>query len=327
MERTWQYDGIRYAPDEQGSAVAADGQTQAESAERMPDTVDYKGETVNVQEALESHQNRKDWERTYKQRDQALAESRKSYDQALNKLIDKVATPAPEPKPEPEVDISSAEAAVAKMPDPVQDPEGFQKAQLNLLREHGKAVAKSVRETVLDEVKEDSAKVRSELTQAQTEQATKDIVKENLDMVDRYLDKHHADLSDEERSAVRSKVGNLTGKEYGDVVTLPGGKRVFRYNEKAVEDAAGLVPSVRKRNQTNIEAAAYRDGLAGRDRGQEAASPRDTSSSGPMPGANARIEDKIAWLQGQDEGTVLRELNRLSVEEQAQLVQSAAYGG
>ena len=281
--------------------------------QQLPDKIQIDGEEINLQDAIADHRNRRDWQKAQTQRDQEIAAQRKEVNELLSKVIDQVGPNNQQAAQQVAQNVANdfdVESRIEAMPDPIEDEKGYKQAMAGLLKEYGDAIKSEVQQT--------ATSLKSETQQEIANQSQKDrIVQDNLRMVRDYVANKFGDsISTAETDEVIRRVGQKWGPEYGSEDT----SGAFRFNENAVEESIWQVPSLRTQliaSQTN---EARKEGLTGRQAGQQALSPTNRAAS--RPGQNAPIGDKIDWLRGLSEPEMHRAVGNMNADERNQMLKS-----
>ena len=128
------------------------------------------------------------------------------------------------------------------------------------------------------------------------------------------------DVTETDVNDVIKRVGQKWGPEYG----TEDASGAFRYNEHAVEEALWGVPALRTRliaSQTN---EARKEGLTGRQKGQQGSPSANRTVARPTN--NAPIGDKIEWLRSLGEDEMGRAVSRMNSDERNNMLR-ALYNG
>jgi hypothetical protein len=281
--------------------------------QQLPSKVQIDGEEIDLQQAINDHKNKKEWQKSQTQRDQEIASQRKEVNDLLSKVIDRVAPDNNEAK----TAVSNSfdiDGMIEKIPDPIEDEKGYKAGIADLLKNYG--------ESLKNEISQQTESLKSETQNQIASQSQKDrIVQDNLRMVRDYVANNIGDVSETEVNEVIKRVGQKWGPEYG----AEDSSGAFRYNDTAVEEAIWGVPSLRTRLMASETNEARKEGLTGRQRGQQGQPP--TNRAVPQrPGSNAPIGDKINWLQSLSSDEMQRAVSRMDSNERNSMLQ-ALYGG
>ena len=302
MSEAVQYDASAEQPTEDS------GQDQ-----QLPDKVQIDGEEINLQDAIADHRNRRDWQKAQTQRDQEIAAQRKEVNELLSKVIDQVgpnnqqATQAAAETVAVDFDV---DGRIDAMPDPIEDEKGYKQAMAGLLKEYGDAIKSEVQQT--------TTSLKSETQQEIANQSQKDrIVQDNLRMVRDYVANKFGDnASEADIEKVIQRVGQKWGPEYG----AEDASGAFRYNEGAIEESIWQVPALRTQLVASQTNEARKEGLTGRQLGQQSQSPTNRAASRPSQGAP--IGDKIDWLRSLSEPEMQRAVTSMPPDERNNMLKS-----
>ncbi len=97
-KKTWQDKGLHHAPDERAAQAANEEDEKEEQSQ--DDTIEIDGEKYSRKDAVDALKNKSSWERSLKQKDQMLAESRKTMESVVNKVLEGGAKPPAQEEPE-----------------------------------------------------------------------------------------------------------------------------------------------------------------------------------------------------------------------------------
>ena len=296
---------------------AASGESQDSEDQQLPETVQIDGEDINLQDAISDHRNRRDWQKAQTQRDQEIATQRKDVNELLNKVIDKVGSQNLEEKQQA---VSAAtsdfnlEERIASLPDPIEDDAGYKSSMAGLLKEYGNAIK--------SEIAVQTSTLKTETQQEIAVQSQKDrIVQDNLRMVRDYVANKFGDSASEtDIEKVIQRVGQKWGPEYG----AEDASGAFRYNEGAIEESIWQVPALRTQLVASQTNEARKEGLTGRQLGQQSQSPTNRAAS--RPGTSAPIGDKIDWLRTLSEPEMQRAVSSMPSAERNNMLKSLYNG-
>jgi len=281
--------------------------------QHIPDKVQIDGEEIDVRQAIADHKNKKDWQKSQTQRDQEIAEQKKEVNDLLNKVVDQIA-----PNNKGAVDAVQTtfdlDSAMENIPDPIEDEKGYKRGIANLLKEYG--------DNLKTELSQQTESLKAETQSQIASQSQKDrIVQDNLRMVRDYVANHVGDVSEPELNEVVKRVGQKWGSEYGS----EDSSGAFRYNNTAVEEAIWGVPSLRTRLMASETNEARKEGLTGRQRGQQGTAPTNRTATS-RPSNNAPIGDKINWLRSLEGDAVQRAVSNMKPDERNTMLR-ALYDG
>ena len=279
--------------------------------QQLPDTIQIDGEDINLQDAIADHKNRKEWQKAQTQRDQEISAQRKEVNELLSKVIDQVGNSPQSGKAVQEVASNfDVDARIAEMPDPLEDEKGYKAAMAGLLKEYGDSIKSEIQQTT-SSIKDDTSKEIANQSQKDR------IVQDNLRMVRDYVAKKFGDsVSESDTDEVIRRVGQKWGAEYG----TEDSSGAFRFNEKAVEESIWQVPSLRTQLIASETNEARKEGLTGRERGQQGLTPSNRAAS--RPGQGAPIGDKIDWLNSLNENEMQRAVRSMGADERNQMLKS-----
>lgn len=290
---------------------ASQEQPEKDSAgdQQLPEKIQVDGEEINLHDAIADHRNKKEWQQTQTQRDQEIAAQRREVNELLGKVIDQVAPNNPQAV-ESVTDSFDLESRMEGLPDSVEDEKGFKSGFTQILQEYGDAIK--------SEVTAQTSNIKSETQQTIVNQSQKDrIVQDNLRMVRDSLAKTFGDgISEAEIGEVITRVGMKHGQNYGQ----GDASGAFRFNEEAITESMWGVPSLRTKLVAEQTNEARKEGLTGRQAGQQGLSPTNRAAS--RPGQNAPISDKIEWLRGHSDQEMHRAVNNMSSDERNQMLRS-----
>ena len=268
--------------------------------QHIPTEVEVDGQKVNVQQAIDDHLNKKEWQKAQTQRDQEIAEQRKQITGILDKVIDKtnqlepVATAPPKPS-------CYLHARRNQLPDPVEDEKGYRAGMTQVMKEYG--------ESLKSDVEASTQKLREESKNQIASQSQADrIVQDNLRMVDDYIAKNLGEVTPQEKADIVERVGQKWGASYG----TEDSSGAFRYNESAVEESLWQVPSVRNRMVSKETNQARNEGLRGRQAGQTGLSSTGRVNS---PASNAPMSEKVEYLRGLSERDAQLAVGSMSMQD------------
>ena len=281
--------------------------------QQIPDKVQIDGEEIDVRQAIADHKNKKDWQKSQTQRDQEIAEQRKEVNDLLNKVVDQVA-PNNKGAADAVQTTFDLDSAMENIPDPIEDEKGYKRGIANLLKEYG--------DNLKTELSQQTESLKAETQSQIASQSQKDrIVQDNLRMVRDYVANTLGDdVTETDVNDVIKRVGQKWGPEYG----TEDSSGAFRYNEHAVEEALWGVPALRTRliaSQTN---EARKEGLTGRQKGQQGSPSANRTVARPTN--NAPIGDKIEWLRSLGEDEMGRAVSRMNSDERNNMLR-ALYNG
>lgn len=283
------------------------------ATQTIPEKVQVDGEEIDVRQAIADHRNKKEWQRSQTQRDQEIAAQRKEVNDLLGKVIDQVAPNNAQAVANTDSSFD-LDGMLEKIPDPIEDEKGYKAAMAQVLKDYGRAL-KSEIASQTNNLKTDTQK------QIQSQSQKDRIVQDNLRMVRDYVAKTLGDdVTETDVNDVIKRVGQKWGPEYG--TEDPSG--AFRYNEHAVEEALWGVPALRTRliaSQTN---EARKEGLTGRQKGQQGSPSANRAVARPTN--NAPIGDKIEWLRSLGEDEMGRAVSRMNPDERNNMLR-ALYNG
>lgn len=292
---------------------AASGESQDSEDQQLPETIQIDGEDINLQDAISDHRNRRDWQKAQTQRDQEIASQRKEVNELLGKVIDRVGSQSSEANQQAVATVASdfdLDQRISNLPDPIEDDAGYKSSMANLLKEYGDAIK--------SEITVQQVALKTETQQEIATQSQKDrIVQDNLRMVRDYVANKFGDsVSETDVDKVIQRVGQKWGPEYG----AEDASGAFRYNESAIEESIWQVPSLRTQLVASQTNEARKEGLTGRQLGQQSQSPTNRAAS--RPGQNAPIGDKIEWLRGLSEPEMQRAVSSMGSDERNNMLKS-----
>lgn len=283
------------------------------ATQTIPEKVQVDGEEIDVRQAIADHRNKKEWQRSQTQRDQEIAAQRKEVNDLLGKVIDQVAPNNAQAVANTDSSFD-LDGMLEKIPDPIEDEKGYKAAMAQVLKDYGNAL-KSEIASQTNNLKTDTQK------QIQSQSQKDRIVQDNLRMVRDYVAKTLGDdVTETDVNDVIKRVGQKWGPEYG----TEDASGAFRYNEHAVEEALWGVPALRTRliaSQTN---EARKEGLTGRQKGQQGSPSANRTVARPTN--NAPIGDKIEWLRSLGEDEMGRAVSRMNSDERNNMLR-ALYNG
>jgi len=292
---------------------AASGESQDSEDQQLPETIQIDGEDINLQDAISDHRNRRDWQKAQTQRDQEIASQRKEVNELLGKVIDRVGSQSSEANQQAVATVASdfdLDQRISNLPDPIEDDAGYKSSMANLLKEYGDAIK--------SEITVQQVALKTETQQEIATQSQKDrIVQDNLRMVRDYVANKFGDsVSEADVDKVIQRVGQKWGPEYG----AEDASGAFRYNESAIEESIWQVPALRTQLVASQTNEARKEGLTGRQLGQQSQSPTNRAAS--RPGQNAPIGDKIEWLRGLSEPEMQRAVSSMGSDERNNMLKS-----
>ena len=268
--------------------------------QHIPTEVEVDGQKVNVQQAIDDHLNKKEWQKAQTQRDREIAEQRKQITGILDKVIDKTnqQEPVATAPPKPSFDL---DARMNQLPDPVEDEKGYRAGMTQVMKEYG--------ESLKSDVEASTQKLREESKNQIASQSQADrIVQDNLRMVDDYIAKNLGEVTPQEKADIVERVGQKWGASYG----TEDSSGAFRYNESAVEESLWQVPSVRNRMVSKETNQARNEGLRGRQAGQTGQSSTGRVNS---PASNAPMSEKVEYLRGLSERDAQLAVGSMSMQD------------
>ena len=111
--------------------------------QQIPTEVEVDGQKVNVQQAIDDHLNKKEWQKAQTQRDQEIAEQRKQITGIIDKVIDKTnqSEPVAVAPQKPSFDL---DARMNQLPDPVEDEKGYRNGMTQVMKEYGESLKSDV---------------------------------------------------------------------------------------------------------------------------------------------------------------------------------------
>ena len=272
------------------------------ATQTIPEKVQVDGEEIDIRQAIADHRNKKEWQRSQTQRDQEIASQRKEVNDLLGKVIDQVAPNNAQAVANTDSSFD-LDGMLEKIPDPIEDEKGYKAAMAQVLKDYGSALKTEIASQT-NNLKTDTQK------QIQSQSQKDRIVQDNLRMVRDYVANTLGDdVTETDVNDVIKRVGQKWGPEYG----TEDSSGAFRYNEHAVEEALWGVPALRTRliaSQTN---EARKEGLTGRQKGQQGSPSANRTVARPTN--NAPIGDKIEWLRSLGEDEMGRAVSRMNSEE------------
>tara|TARA_Y100000592_G_scaffold15404_2_gene22530 strand:+ start:4238 stop:5143 length:906 start_codon:yes stop_codon:yes gene_type:complete len=283
------------------------------ATQTIPEKVQVDGEEIDIRQAIADHRNKKEWQRSQTQRDQEIAAQRKEVNDLLGKVIDQVAPNNAQAVANTDSSFD-LDGMLEKIPDPIEDEKGYKAAMAQVLKDYGSALKNEIASQT-NNLKTDTQK------QIQSQSQKDRIVQDNLRMVRDYVAKTLGDdVTETDVNDVIKRVGQKWGPEYG----TEDASGAFRYNEHAVEEALWGVPALRTRliaSQTN---EARKEGLTGRQKGQQGSPSANRAVARPTN--NAPIGDKIEWLRSLGEDEMGRAVSRMNPDERNNMLR-ALYNG
>lgn len=283
------------------------------ATQTIPEKVQVDGEEIDIRQAIADHRNKKEWQRSQTQRDQEIAAQRKEVNDLLGKVIDQVAPNNAQAVANTDSSFD-LDGMLEKIPDPIEDEKGYKAAMAQVLKDYGSALKTEIASQT-NNLKTDTQK------QIQSQSQKDRIVQDNLRMVRDYVAKTLGDdVTETDVNDVIKRVGQKWGPEYG----TEDSSGAFRYNEHAVEEALWGVPALRTRliaSQTN---EARKEGLTGRQKGQQGSPSANRTVARPTN--NAPIGDKIEWLRSLGEDEMGRAVSRMNSDERNNMLR-ALYNG
>lgn len=283
------------------------------ATQTIPEKVQVDGEEIDIRQAIADHRNKKEWQRSQTQRDQEIASQRKEVNDLLGKVIDQVAPNNAQAVANTDSSFD-LDGMLEKIPDPIEDEKGYKAAMAQVLKDYGSALKTEIASQT-NNLKTDTQK------QIQSQSQKDRIVQDNLRMVRDYVAKTLGDdVTETDVNDVIKRVGQKWGPEYG----TEDSSGAFRYNEHAVEEALWGVPALRTRliaSQTN---EARKEGLTGRQKGQQGSPSANRTVARPTN--NAPIGDKIEWLRSLGEDEMGRAVSRMNSDERNNMLR-ALYNG
>ena len=283
------------------------------ATQTIPEKVQVDGEEIDIRQAIADHRNKKEWQRSQTQRDQEIAAQRKEVNDLLGKVIDQVAPNNAQAVANTDSSFD-LDGMLEKIPDPIEDEKGYKAAMAQVLKDYGSALKNEIASQT-NNLKTDTQK------QIQSQSQKDRIVQDNLRMVRDYVAKTLGDdVTETDVNDVIKRVGQKWGPEYG----TEDSSGAFRYNEHAVEEALWGVPALRTRliaSQTN---EARKEGLTGRQKGQQGSPSANRTVARPTN--NAPIGDKIEWLRSLGEDEMGRAVSRMNSDERNNMLR-ALYNG
>lgn len=283
------------------------------ATQTIPEKVQVDGEEIDIRQAIADHRNKKEWQRSQTQRDQEIASQRKEVNDLLGKVIDQVAPNNAQAVANTDSSFD-LDGMLEKIPDPIEDEKGYKAAMAQVLKDYGSALKNEI-SSQTNNLKTDTQK------QIQSQSQKDRIVQDNLRMVRDYVANTLGDdVTETDVNDVIKRVGQKWGPEYG----TEDSSGAFRYNEHAVEEALWGVPALRTRliaSQTN---EARKEGLTGRQKGQQGSPSANRTVARPTN--NAPIGDKIEWLRSLGEDEMGRAVNRMNSDERNNMLR-ALYNG
>ena len=283
------------------------------ATQTIPEKVQVDGEEIDIRQAIADHRNKKEWQRSQTQRDQEIASQRKEVNDLLGKVIDQVAPNNAQAVANTDSSFD-LDGMLEKIPDPIEDEKGYKAAMAQVLKDYGSALKNEI-SSQTNNLKTDTQK------QIQSQSQKDRIVQDNLRMVRDYVANTLGDdVTETDVNDVIKRVGQKWGPEYG----TEDSSGAFRYNEHAVEEARWGVPALRTRliaSQTN---EARKEGLTGRQKGQQGSPSANRTVARPTN--NAPIGDKIEWLRSLGEDEMGRAVSRMNSDERNNMLR-ALYNG
>ena len=283
------------------------------ATQTIPEKVQVDGEEIDIRQAIADHRNKKEWQRSQTQRDQEIASQRKEVNDLLGKVIDQVAPNNAQAVANTDSSFD-LDGMLEKIPDPIEDEKGYKAAMAQVLKDYGSALKNEI-SSQTNNLKTDTQK------QIQSQSQKDRIVQDNLRMVRDYVANTLGDdVTETDVNDVIKRVGQKWGPEYG----TEDSSGAFRYNEHAVEEALWGVPALRTRliaSQTN---EARKEGLTGRQKGQQGSPSANRTVARPTN--NAPIGDKIEWLRSLGEDEMGRAVSRMNSDERNNMLR-ALYNG
>lgn len=283
------------------------------ATQTIPEKVQVDGEEIDIRQAIADHRNKKEWQRSQTQRDQEIASQRKEVNDLLGKVIDQVAPNNAQAVANTDSSFD-LDGMLEKIPDPIEDEKGYKAAMAQVLKDYGSALKTEIASQT-NNLKTDTQK------QIQSQSQKDRIVQDNLRMVRDYVANTLGDdVTETDVNDVIKRVGQKWGPEYG----TEDASGAFRYNEHAVEEALWGVPALRTRliaSQTN---EARKEGLTGRQKGQQGSPSANRTVARPTN--NAPIGDKIEWLRSLGEDEMGRAVSRMNSDERNNMLR-ALYNG
>ena len=268
--------------------------------QQIPTEVEVDGQKVNVQQAIDDHLNKKEWQKAQTQRDQEIAEQRKQITGIIDKVIDKTnqSEPVAVAPQKPSFDL---DARMNQLPDPIEDEKGYRNGMAQVMKEYG--------ESLKSDVEASTQKLREESKNQIASQSQADrIVQDNLRMVDDYIAKNLGEVTAQEKADIVERVGQKWGNTYGS----EDSSGAFRYNESAGEESLWQVPSVRNRLVSKETNQARNEGLRGRQAGQTGQSSTGRVNS---PASNAPMSEKVEYLRGLSERDAQLAIGSMSTQD------------
>lgn len=263
---------FRFKPDDDGGNADEGAQEGASS----PQTVTIDGHTVSLTELTSAWQQKEGWQKANTERAQELAARERQLEERTFGVIDQLAQrhtqPAPAPKVE-EAPMPSLREAFDGL-DLIGDPDGALDKLANAIESRESHLLSQSRAEVERVNKEWQQRLEQTTAQLRTENnhvhALETVKENNQRVFDTVMSKHAEvlkNLPERDRNAVLDLSKKKIGDGYGN---YDRNAQDWAFNEVAVEHALWSHPETRKRLLAQERAAARRDAMGNRLRGEEA---------------------------------------------------------